>query len=429
MLCAGCAVADPLAAQQSDQPTGVDTPGFSATPTPTPEPPPVPDPAKVEKALAKVPSDGVGVKSWTVLGPDGELLASSNDSALTPASTMKVLTAMAALDVIDPATRFETKVVSPKAGQLVLVGGGDACLMDKVEKKTNAVFKQATLKDLADQTVKVLKAAGLKKVSLGYDESLFAGSGWGAAWKANWRTSTPRVSALTVNTGMKTSWEAYTDPASATAQLFAARLKKAGIAVTSISAKKAKAGAGLVASVQSATLAEQVAYTLRYSYNLGAEVMLRQFGVAAGATPSFAGSSKALVKWLKQQAMWEKGMVIDGGSGLSPKAKVTSSALATAIDLSLTNERWASVVTGLPVAGKSGTLKSRFDDKAEKAGRNVVHAKTGTLKGLASLAGYVTTKDGAVLRFALIANDTPSQTTAYNWLDRAATALAKCGCR
>ena len=76
----------------------------------------------------------------------------------------------------------------------------------------------------------------------------------------------------------------------------------------------------------------------------------------------------------------------------------------------------------------NGTLKDRFNDPVEKAGRKVVHAKTGTLLGVASLAGYVTTKDGAVLTFAAMANDA-GRTSAYNWLDRTATALAKCGCR
>lgn len=59
----------------------------------------------------------------------------------------------------------------------------------------------------------------------------------------------------------------------------------------------------------------------------------------------------------------------------------------------------------------------------------VVHAKTGTLQRVSSLTGYLTTADGATLVFSAIANRTSGQTTAYNWLDRTAAALARCGCR
>ena len=58
-----------------------------------------------------------------------------------------------------------------------------------------------------------------------------------------------------------------------------------------------------------------------------------------------------------------------------------------------------------------------------------MHAKTGTLSGLAALAGYVTTADGAVLVFAEIGNDSYSYYRVYDWLDREAAVLAGCGCR
>ena len=48
---------------------------------------------------------------------------------------------------------------------------------------------------------------------------------------------------------------------------------------------------------------------------------------------------------------------------------------------------------------------------------------------MASLAGYLTTADGARLVFAIVANRTRGQTTAYNWLDRSAAVLVRCGCR
>lgn len=132
---------------------------------------------------------------------------------------------------------------------------------------------------------------------------------------------------------------------------------------------------------------------------------------------------------MKSKDLWAKGMKIDGGSGLSSKTKVTPSVLARSIGLALSNKRYVDVVKGLPIAGVDGTLKQRFDDPSEKAGREVVHAKTGMLKQVRSLSGYVTTKDGQVLTFALLAtHDGTHSSSAINWLDRSATTLATCGC-
>ncbi len=87
------------------------------------------------------------------------------------------------------------------------------------------------------------------------------------------------------------------------------------------------------------------------------------------------------------------------------------------------------MIDGLPVAGETGTLKYRFDDKSERAGRHTVHAKTGTLSGLAGLAGYLTTADGAVLVFAALGNKATSYYRVYDWLDREAAVVARCGCQ
>ncbi|MBX9364500.1 D-alanyl-D-alanine carboxypeptidase, partial [Streptomyces sp. WAC04114] len=83
--------------------------------------------------------------------------------------------------------------------------------------------------------------------------------------------------------------------------------------------------------------------------------------------------------------------------------------------------------TGLPVAGFTGTLTSRYTDGAS----GVVRAKTGTLSGVHTLAGTLVDEDGRLLAFAFMANGTDGilPTTTQKALDRIATALAACGCR
>jgi D-alanyl-D-alanine carboxypeptidase/D-alanyl-D-alanine-endopeptidase (penicillin-binding protein 4) len=88
------------------------------------------------------------------------------------------------------------------------------------------------------------------------------------------------------------------------------------------------------------------------------------------------------------------------------------------------------MLAGLPVASYSGTLAERFEGVTATAGVGLVRAKTGTLTGVSALAGMVTTTDGHILTFALIANGIASNGTdsAEAALDQIAATLAGCGC-
>lgn len=400
----------------------------SVTPTPTPTPTPtlLPDPDVLAAKLKKVSRSGIGRSGMVVLADDGTVLNRRADKPLAPASTMKVLTALAAVDVLGADHRFTTRVVSTGKGKLVLVGGGDTLLTDKQSKSR---VKPASLQALAKTTAAALAASGVKKVSLGYDASLFSGPDFNAGWKSKWRAWVPRVSPLLISEGMITKWQADPKPALTAAKAFAKRLEAAGIKVSGVRAAKAPADATELASVQSAPLSTVVARVLKLSDNLGAEVLARQAALGAGRNGSFTGAVATLKAWLVDHDLWVEGMRIVDGSGLAKSARVSPGVLARSISLALHTERLYSVAAGLPVAGVSGTLERRFDDKSEKIARGNVHAKTGTLVGIATLAGYLTTADGARLAFAVMANDTVGQTTGYNWLDRSVATVVRCGCR
>ncbi len=320
---------------------------------------------------------------------------------------MKVLTTLAAVDVLGADHRFTTSVVASGKAKIVLVGGGDPLLTDK---QSRSAAKPASLEALAKATAASLTASGVKRVTLGYDASEFSGPDFSPDWLTKWRSWVSRVSSLLVDGGRFNQWQSDPKPALTAAKAFAARLKKAGIKVTSPTPAKAPAGASEVASVTSAPLSEIVAHTLRLSDNLAADVLARHVAVATGGKGSFEGATQALKAWLVGHELWAQGMSLKDGSGLSPKARVTPEVLARAIVTSLNTESLRAVAAGLPVAGKNGTLKDRFDDKSERVARGNVHAKTGTLVGVATLAGYLTTKDGAQLVFAAMANGTSGQT-------------------
>jgi len=87
------------------------------------------------------------------------------------------------------------------------------------------------------------------------------------------------------------------------------------------------------------------------------------------------------------------------------------------------------LLTGLPVAGASGTLQDRFAASSAAAGVGVVRAKTGTLSQVGALAGTAVDADSRLLVFVLLADAVPSITPGRAALDAIATSLAGCGCR
>ncbi|WP_210408412.1 D-alanyl-D-alanine carboxypeptidase, partial [Allokutzneria sp. NRRL B-24872] len=132
------------------------------------------------------------------------------------------------------------------------------------------------------------------------------------------------------------------------------------------------------------------------------------------------------------------GITLVDGSGLSTQNKISPKLLgsvlaAAAAPASGPNaERTAklrALLTGLPVAGGSGTLSERYASGSATAGKGWVRAKTGTLNGINSLAGLVTDTDGKLLVFAFLGNGTGANADSRAALDVMASALRSCGCR
>ncbi len=405
-------------------------PSVALTPTDTSNisvPAPLPNPKILTARLKAVSTAGIKQKSIIVTTPDGRVLATrSANTPLTPASTMKVLTTMAAVDTLGADRTFATRTVDAGNGRVVVIGGGDPFLTDKASTSRH---KLASLATLAVRTAKALKAVDRTTIALRYDASLFSGPLFSPKWKSRWRTYEARVAALEINSGKLSNGKASTNPAKTAANALAKRLRAAGIKVTSVASGKAGVTSTELARVTSASVSTIVKRTLLVSDNVAAETLLRQSAVANGKAGSFTGASANLRDWLIAHSLWASGQKIYDGSGLAPASKLTTTTLAAAIRLALADAKFAPVIAGLPVAGESGTLKNRFDDKSEKAGRHTVHAKTGTLSGLAGLAGYLTTADGAVLVFAELGDKATSYYRVYNWLDREAAVIARCGCR
>ena len=81
-------------------------------------------------------------------------------------------------------------------------------------------------------------------------------------------------------------------------------------------------------------------------------------------------------------------VIVKDASGLSKENKVTASVLSQLLYKIHSDPQLTSLIDGLPISGKTGTLEKRYIDTAPEA-VGLVKAKTGTLSGTIGLAGYV----------------------------------------
>jgi serine-type D-Ala-D-Ala carboxypeptidase/endopeptidase (penicillin-binding protein 4) len=424
------------------QVTASTPPRSSATPSPK-LPSPVlaaaavgnsPDAAALTAKITSVRvKNANGTYSGSVIdvGSGKVLFSHSSRTPRIPASTMKVLTCAAALSTLGPNHRFRTSVVSPKAGQIILVGGGDPYLATKAQSED--YIRRASIGDLARRTATALQQRKITEVKLGYDASLFAGPAWNPFWPDGYGDQVSRVSALWVNEGRggTSGGPRSANPAKQAATEFAKALKKRGVSVSSVESARAPESATKVATVTSWPLQRIVEQILMTSDNDGAEVMLRQAAIGAGRRGTTANGVAVVRAQLIKLGAWHEASNITDGSGLARQTRIPADTLARLLRLAAGKEHpeLRPLITGLPVAGVEGSLRARFFDDASSAGRGVVRAKTGTLRRVHTLAGVVRTADGSLLSFAFLVNNPKNEYAANVWLDRVTTAISRCGCR
>jgi D-alanyl-D-alanine carboxypeptidase/D-alanyl-D-alanine-endopeptidase (penicillin-binding protein 4) len=105
-------------------------------------------------------------------------------------------------------------------------------------------------------------------------------------------------------------------------------------------------------------------------------------------------------------------LIVADASGLSKKNRVTAKLIGELLYKIRKEEKFAHLYDSLPIGGVSGTLRNRFITTAPSA-VGLVHAKTGTLNGTATLAGYVQSTDREYV-FVTIADDIALGNSALN---------------
>lgn len=411
--------------------------------------PPLPTARGLDDALSPLFDDpALGpLRTGTVLDAltGRPLFGRGADTPAIPASTTKIATAVAALQLLGPDFRITTSVV-PAAipGGIVLVGGGDPTLTARpaADLDPDPAARPASLADLADATARALKEHGITSTTLGYDTSRYEGP---VLHPIGVNDNIAPVTALMADEGRLDPGSAedaprVADPAGAAARTFAALLHDRGITVHGDPAPATATGRAPLAQVRSMPLSALVERMLTNSDNDIAEALARQAAIAARLPVTFAGGGQAVARTLGSLGLPLAGARFADGSGLDRDDRLTAALLARLLLAAAGPARpgLRPVLSGLPVAGFTGTLADRFGGSEDTGGgagghasgaAGLVHAKTGTLTGVNTLAGTVVDADGRLLVFAFMTSDTTAPQAAVAALDRLAAAAGACGCR
>lgn len=432
-------------------------PAFAApTPTPVPSPSPTqspttsPTPTISASPTSAAPCSAALATGQKALGQfygyvidtaTGKVLLDTRGSESTPsASVLKVLTVAAALDTLPVDYKATTKVFTvPSApGTLILQGGGDHTLSRMTGDSFTTYSNAARLETLAAQVLAAWTLdTPVTKIIL--DQNFFSGASYTSAWKLSDRTNgyISHITGLQVDsdranpdlTSKAYSGYRSTNPVNQTGKFFKEALQ--GLADdAAIVVGRTPASAVLMTSVSSAPIGTWLQHAISVSDNTETEFIARHAAKAAGLPPRFESIQPLVSQTLTKLGIDATGLVMKDGSGLAQANRVTPKLVAELMAKSAVDAGpLASLATYLPVAGRSGTLATRFTGK-NSAARTFVTGKSGYIPGLYSLAGIIKAKDGSRLAYAMFARSANGKRVGYEArgaLDTVATRFYTCG--
>jgi PBP4 family serine-type D-alanyl-D-alanine carboxypeptidase len=155
-------------------------------------------------------------------------------------------------------------------------------------------------------------------------------------------------------------------------------------------------------SSTSPNLNEILHYTLLFSDNWVADYLAKSAAAAAGYGYSAAGIESVYTEVLAKYSITAGNVNALDGSGLSHENRISANTLVQVLATMHSNPKFDGAIQGLPVGGISGTLIHRFIKTAPQA-VGLVHAKTGSINGVVSLAGFIDSADHKYV-FAIIAD-------------------------
>lgn len=345
----------------------------------------------------------VGLMVYDLTG-DSALYTYNHRQLMRPASCMKLVTAITALDQLGSDYEYQTRIYytgdivgTTLVGNVYCVGGFDPML---------------TVEDVA-VLASCVRRIGIDSIHgmLVADRSMKEMQDYGEGWC--WDDDNPMLTPLSI--GRKDNF----------LQVFAEEVARSGINLerARLTSSAMPANARLVGTLRR-PIAEVLERMMKVSDNFYAESMLYQ--TAASAKKGLARASDA--RNISKQLFARLGLghypyKVADGSGLSLYNYVSAELLCA-----LLRHAWRTpsirqpLLQSLPIAGVDGTLEKRMRGTAAQGN---VRAKTGTLTGISSLAGYCSMKDGRQLCFAIINQGVMRNATGKAFQDRVCKVLCE----
>ncbi len=321
----------------------------------------------------------VGIMIWD-LDADSAIYKVNERQLMRPASTMKVITAIAALDRLGGSYQFKTELCyTGRVDSCVL--NGDVYCVGGFDPRFNTDDLRAFAEGLHKMGIDTIRG------NLYADKTMKDKATLGEGWC--WDDDNPVLSPLLI--GRKDLFM----------ERFYSELRRLGIYITGgIGAKRKPQDAnGIVRRFH--TIDQILMRMMKDSDNLYAESMFYQIAASTGNHPATARSARAVIRQLVDK------LGLDGsryefadGSGLSLYNYASVELEVRLLRYAYENQNiYNHLLPSLPIAGQDGTLKRRMQTTFA---RGNVHAKTGTVKGVSSLCGYLTAANGHRLCFAII---------------------------
>ncbi|GHD56355.1 D-alanyl-D-alanine carboxypeptidase/D-alanyl-D-alanine endopeptidase [Jeongeupia chitinilytica] len=416
-------------------------------------------PPEVDAALAKagVPASALGVAILPVDGGPAVLLENAR-RPMNPASTMKLVTTWSALNLLGPAYSWKTQLLAdaPVAngvlnGPLYLKGSGDPKLTFERMWLLVRELRAAGVTDLRDGLVLDRSAFRLPATTSPFDDDSDEGgqpylvtpdalvSNFGSArlmlrsdGNSVRATLEPALDKVRLDGAVKlapnascSAWKdgvqlrlddagqtasvhlagrfppdcagdryfAVLDARSYTASLFRSLWQEQGGRFSGqvregVTPPQAK----VLATSISPPLTEMVRDINKFSNNLMARQLFLTVGATSSevATDTVAAADAHVRGWLQQQGLAMSELHLENGAGLSRVERISAEHLGQMLVSAYRSPLAAEFISSLPIVGIDGTMKKRLKSEAGAA-----HIKTGTLKDVRAVAGYVRDSQGS----------------------------------
>lgn len=337
------------------------------------------------------------------LDADSAIYCHNERQLMRPASTMKLLTAITAIDKLGGSYQFKTDLCytgevtdGTLSGNIYCVGGFDP--------RFNIDDMRAFVESIRKMGVDTIRG------NIYADKSMKDEAQYGEGWC--WDDDNPILSPLLV--GRK---DVFIDR-------FMQELREAGIVVDAFTGQRRRPDDAFCICRRFHTIDQVLMRMLKESDNLYAESMFYQIGAASGSHPATAHSARNVMnRLIEKVGLDPKRYNIADGSGLSLYNYVTAELEVRLLRYAFKNNNiYLHLHPSLPQAGTDGTLRKRMTSPFTQGN---VYAKTGTLSGISSLAGYCTAANGHRLAFAIINQGLLHGRNGRSFQDRVCTILCQ----